>query len=284
MRILLYLLLALALLRLVVVVARQRFRRTTDEQVRAFLELPAVEEGPAQIREKELAGLPPPVARWLRASGAAGRPIPRYVRLRQRGSMATAPGSKPLAARAEQYFRTDLPGFVWHVDVRAGGILPLFSGRDTFRDGRGRMRIELAALLPVVDQADERIDQGAMLRFLAEIVWFPGAALRPWIRWDPIDDRSARATMEWGGRSCSALFRFDEADRVVGLEAERYMGGGEAARLHRWIVRATAWRSPGGVEIPVAGEVVWDLPEGEFVFYRWEVPELDYDLPALYRR
>ena len=31
------------------------------------------------------------------------------------------------------------------------------------------------------------------------------------------------------------------------------------------------------VEVPSEGEVVWHLPEGDFVFYRWTLRALEYD-------
>ena len=73
------------------------------------------------------------------------------------------------------------PEFIWRVRVQMMHVLPV-AGRDSYVDGRGRMLIKLGSVVPVVDAADEKIDQGALLRFLGEIVWFPAAALSPYIR------------------------------------------------------------------------------------------------------
>ena len=69
-------------------------------------------------------------------------------------------------------------------------VLPI-AGRDRYADGHGHMLIKLASLLTVADGAGPEIDQGTLLRYLGEIVWFPSAALRDYISWEAIDERSA---------------------------------------------------------------------------------------------
>ena len=110
---------------------------------------------------------------------------------------------------AAQVFSVDPPGFVWTVDARMMGVLPI-AGRDRYVSGHGGMLIELGSLFPVADASGPEIDQGAMLRYLGEIVWFPSAALSDTIAWEAIDTHSARATMRFAGRSVSAVFAFDD--------------------------------------------------------------------------
>jgi hypothetical protein len=66
------------------------------------------------------------------------------------------------------------------------------------------------------------------------------------------------------------------------MSAERYMGAGDAATLERWVIPAREWKVLDGVQIPVAGDVVWKLKAGDFNYYRWEVTQVEYDLPELY--
>ena len=262
----------------VVAAAQARFDRETDRVVRSLLSRAPAAAG-APVRREELQPLPAPIRRWLEASGAVGRPRTRTVHLWQRGELRTAPGQGWMPAEAEQVFTLDEPAFAWRVKVRMMRVLPV-AGRDTYLDGRGRMLIELASLVPMVDASDEKIHQGALLRFLGEMVWFPSAALSPYLAWEPIDETSARATMTWRGVSASAVFSFDERGRVREMSAQRWMGGGEKATLERWVVAATEWREMDGVAIPVKGEVVWRLKEGDFSYYRWAITALQYDRPA----
>ncbi len=67
------------------------------------------------------------------------------------------------------------------------------TGRDKFVDGKG-----------------EKMDEGTLQRFLAEIVWFPSAALSQYITWEAIDSLSAKATMNYKGTNGSGLVAISE--------------------------------------------------------------------------
>jgi hypothetical protein len=99
-------------------------------------------------------------------------------------------------------------------------------------------------------------------------VWFPSAALAPYITWAPIDDRQARATLAFKGTSASAVFEFDDRGRCARITARRSYNGGS---LETWIIPVTAWKTIRGIEIPVRGGAVWRLASGDFDYYQWEI-------------
>ena len=260
--------------------ADARFQDDTDEQVRVLFA--RASSGEARVVTSDALGpLPPPVQRWLENAGVVGKRMPRTIRLKQQGQMRIAPDKDEVQATAQQYFRVDEPEFIWRVRLRMMRVLPI-SGRDTYLDGRGHMLIKVGSLVPVVDAADEKIDQGALLRFLGEIVWFPAAALSPYIRWEPIDAASAKATMTYQGVSGSAQFTFDNQGRFVGLTADRYFGGGADAKIERWKIEAHEWKTMDGCVVPVRGDVRWKLEAGDSTFHRWEITEVEYDPPGLF--
>ncbi|HSO36081.1 MAG TPA: DUF6544 family protein [Labilithrix sp.] len=237
---------------------------------------------PAPVRvvaPQDLAPLPSPVRRWLERSGIVGRDAASTVRLRQRGEMHTANDAPWMPVEAEQYFTVDDPGFVWWMDSRMMKVLPL-CGRDKYVAGEGEMLIKAAGLVNVANDRGPKIDQGAMLRYLAEIVWFPSAALRSYIAWEAIDETHATATMTNHGVTASAVFAFDALGRVVSTSAHRYYGA--SGGLERWGGRITDWRVLRGVEIGARGEVVWQLASGDFTFFRWEIVDVETNLAALY--
>ena len=65
--------------------------------------------------------------------------------------------------------------------------LPLLRARDEYRLGRGRMYAKLTALITVFDVQGEKLDQGAMVRYLSEMIWFPTAFLGENITWQAVD-------------------------------------------------------------------------------------------------
>lgn len=228
---------------------------------------------PEPVAQETLAGLPPCVQNWLTQSGVVGKPKAAIVHLKQKGLMRTKPGGEWMPGEAEQYFNTEQPGFIWTIRLQMPPGLPV-AGRDKYADGKGNMLIEAFSLIPIVNGKGDKIDQGTLLRFLGEIVWFPSAALSPYIKWEEIDSSSARATMEYKGIKASGVFTFDDQGKFISMSAERYMGSGDGATLEKWHIPASEWQVMNGVRIPVKGEVVWKLREGDFSYYQWEITEI----------
>ena len=263
-----------------VAAATRRFQQRIDGEARTLLAA-ALGATDRTVEADDIARLPAPVRRWLQASGVVGRPRAVTVRLRQRGEMRTAPDKPWMPVTAEQYFSVDPPGFVWSVRARMIGGLPI-AGRDRYADGRGNLLIKVASLVTVANGAGPEIDQGSLLRFLGEIVWFPSAALSDEITWEAIDDHAARATMRHAGVAASAIFTFDARGRFLSLAADRYMASPGGARLEKWVIPASAWRTVRGVDMPVAGNAIWKLSSGDFDYYRWEIVDVEVNHPALY--
>lgn len=256
--------------------AESRFSASVDRERSELLRASSVASSVVTLASTDSRPLPPPVRHWLEASGSLGRRPARTVVLEQRGQLRTDPDSAWMPATARQTFTVDPPGFIWQVKTTMFGALPV-SGRDLFAHGRGSMRIAAAGLSKVVDAEGDKIDHGTMLRFLGEIVWFPSAALASYVSWQPIDQTRARATMQHENLAVTAIFEFDEQGRVVGLHAERYLGGEADAQLTPWTVSCTDWQRFEGIEVPSRGDVAWILPSGRFSYYLWEITRLEFD-------
>ena len=100
-------------------VSRARF----DELVAA--EFAAQPLTPAVIlTEDDLAPLPIPVQRYVRASGAVGRPRPRNVRIEFDAVMRRKPGDPGMAARSVQYNFFGRPSRLFFMTARMFGLPP----------------------------------------------------------------------------------------------------------------------------------------------------------------
>jgi len=276
-RIILILFAALILLILFALVwGRWSFDRMVDSELAAFLPSP-LPEG-EMVTPGAIASLPAPVQRWLIRSGVVGREAIQLVHLRQRGEMLNKPGGPWLPVVSEQYFRTAEPGFIWVADVKMMPFLHL-AGRDMYQDGKGRMVIKLLSLLPVVNASGADTDQGTMLRWLAETVWFPSAALSPYITWEVVDSLSAKAVMSYGGVTASGIFTFTPEGDFISFQADRYYFRKEGSTLEPWLVRVEegGHGELAGIRMPLRCTVTWRLKEGDFTWYRLTIEGSEYD-------
>jgi hypothetical protein len=230
------------------------------------------------VRPEQLESLPAPVRRYLIYTGVVGKPIPQAVRVRQRGQIRPAKGQPWLPFSAEEVYTVDPPGFVWKVLAQAGP-LPV-PGRDQYRYGAGRMQICPLGLFSAVDASGPELDQGAMMRFFNEIIWFPGAFLKENITWREIDDLSAEATFTDSGKSISAVLQFDASGRVLNFIAQRYMFGDDGGSLQTWSTPIATYGKLGGLRLPLTGSAVWNLPDGDFEYIQLEITDVEYDPPG----
>lgn len=255
-----------------------QFRNTAAQEVKNFFQEPAPE--PSIISKAQTDQLPEPVKKWIIHSGAANQKTSVFVRLRQKGTLRTSRKSKWLEMNAEQYFRTDQPGFVWttHMDY----ALTHISGKDDFLNGKGHMLIKLASLITVADATGRETDQGTMLRYLAEIQWFPSMALSPYISWVPVSSSSAIAIMTYKGLSVKGTFLFTPEGDIASFEAKRYMENNGRYSMETWYVPVTEYKVFGGIRVPAKGTAIWKLKDGDFNWFNWEITEIDYNMATMY--
>jgi len=251
------------------------FDRMVNDELNSFLPEKEIEK---KIVTAEMIGeLPPVVQRWLKRSNIVGKEIIQLAHLSQRGEMKTRPEGSWMSVDAEQYITANPPGFIWVADVKSS-LLHL-SGRDKYEEGRGHMLIKLFSLIPVVDAKGKEIDQGALLRYLGEIVWAPSAALSDYITWEEMDSTTARATMSYGGITASGIFNFDGNGDFVSFEADRYYYRKEGSTLERWVITAKKnYKEFEGIRVPVALSVTWKFETGDFTWYKLEIREIDYNI------
>ena len=236
----------------------------------------------ATVQPTDYADAPTPVQRYFKAIGIDGQPVIHSVRLKQHGQMRTSPNGAWIPIEAEQYLSVDPPGFVWLAKTKILGIFPMWV-RDRFIDGRGEMWIRPLGLFTVARNAGPEIDQGTMLRYLAEMAWFPTALLSSkHLQWEGIDDRSARAVFTLGEQSIAASFEFGDSGLIGRVEAQRYYDTGDGYELKRWSGIHTDYQDVDGVRIPTGAALTWHLDDGDFTWLKLEITDVEFDNPTRY--
>lgn len=231
------------------------------------------------VTAEMLRHLPMPVQRYLHFTGVVGQPWINTVHLRQRGRFRTAADRPWMPMSAEQRYATDPPSFVWNARFKIAG-LPLIRARDRYQDGKGHMFARLAGLFRLFDVRGEKLDQGTMMRYLNEMIWFPIAFLGENVTWDAVDDSSAQVSFHDCGKSVSARMHFDGEGRVTDFNALRYREAGGTFSLDPWSTPITGYGRFAGLRLPVRGKAVWNLPSGDLEYAVLEILEIEYNRPA----
>ncbi len=257
------------------------FHQQVGQEIEALLD--QFDESPSRtVALADHEDIPVPVQRYFEAIGIEAQPVIRSVRLKQRGQMRTSPEGGWIPIEAEQYITVEPPGFVWLAKTRVMGVLPMWV-RDRFIDGHGEMWIRPLGLVTLGRSAGPEIDQGTMLRYLAEMAWLPTALLpSERLQWEAIDDRSARAILTLADRSVDATFEFGPSGLIQRVESQRYYDTGNGYDLKRWSGVHSDYREVEGMLIPTGAELTWHLHDGDFTWLRLEITDIEFDNPTRY--
>jgi hypothetical protein len=228
------------------------------------------------VSEEMLEGLPEPVQRYLTYTGVIDKPWVHSVFLKQTGRFRQSVDQPWMPMAAEQTYSVDPPGFVWDARFKMAG-LPLLRARDAYEDGHGHMYGKLAGLFTVFDVRGEQLDQGAMLRYLSEMIWFPSAFLGDNISWESLDDHSARVTLSDRGKEVSGVLYFDTEGRVTNFTTQRYREVDGDFSLDPWSTPIGRYGTLAGLNLPVTGKAMWNLPAGDLDYVELEITELVYN-------
>jgi hypothetical protein len=120
------------------------------------------------------------------------------------------------------------------------------------------------------------LNQGELMRFFAEAAWYPTALLpSQGVRWEAIDDTSARGTLTDDATTVSLVFRFNAEGVIDTFRAEaRYR---DKLTAMPWGGRFWEYSVRNGMLIPLEGEVGWEHPEGIRLYFKGRFTEINYE-------
>ena len=207
---------------------------------------------------RELEGLPVPVQRYFRAVLKDGQPLIASATFELAGTInmsETGDNWKPFTSWQRAIVHR--PGFVWN------GSVTLFPGisahvHDSYIAGVGRLHAAILGLFTAAEvQGNGEIARGELMRFFAEMAWYPSALLpSQGMHWEAVDDRSANATLVDGAVSLTLLFGFDEAGPITTVHAEaRGASVGKDMVMLPWDCSLSNYELRHGMLVPTHGEV-----------------------------
>jgi hypothetical protein len=240
-------------------------RRTTEPQI---------------YDPKEIEGLPAPVQRFFRTVLKDGQAIVAAVKLSQQGEFnLKETKAKWNSFTATQFVTTQRLGFDWDARIQMAPGINAFV-HDTYMLGEGSLHASLLGLFTVADvRSTPEANQGELLRFFAEATWYPTALLpSQGVRWEAIDDNSARATLTDGATTVSVVFQFNVEGAIATMRAEaRYR---DKLTAMPWGGRFWEYSVRNGMLIPLEGEVGWEYPEGIRLYFKGKITEINYEFAS----
>jgi len=219
---------------------------------------------------KQLEGLPDPVQRYFKSVLVENQPYINSVRLTHNGQFKTDIHKNWRDIKGEQYFTTKVPSFIWQ------GKIGILSAKDMYLHDKGKLVVIFSNLFKIINVQGENYNQGELLRWLAESVWFPTNLLpSEHLKWHAVDDNSAKLTFSYKGMELYYIVSFNENDHIYKLETKRIYKGD---KLRYWIGECYKYKELNGVKIPTIMKASWYLNKTEYNYALFNIKEIEYEV------
>lgn len=245
----------------------------------AFAAQPA---GPAPVvTADQLAPLPAAIRGYLAFTGALDKPRPRNMRLAFQAEMWRKPGGSPMDVRTEQYNFFDRPTRLFFLDTSMFA-LPV-AGLHAYGDGNASMLIRAASLFDVVNASGPELAAAETVTALNDLTLYaPGALLDPRIHFEELDERRVRVTFAPGDHRVSAELHFGDQGELVSFVSDDRgaLQDDGSFEKQRWSTPVSDYRDVDGRRVPTYGEAIYHTASGDFVYGRFRVTSVAWDLPG----
>jgi len=262
---------AIILVVVITSIARAIFNKSVDHELSTMFEAAHDGSGSGQTPK---AALPPIVTKWLAISRSTDK-VPSKIRLSQEGFMRSKPSADWMSFNAAQHYTINPPGFIWNSQIHAG--MMTIAGRDKFGNGKGNMLIKPFYIYNLANTSGPEMDQGTMLRYMGELMWFPEAAVMDYFHWEEIDSTSAALSMTYNGVTANGTFAFYNNGLVKSFTAQRFGNFDGEFRKETWEVWVNEHNVINGRLVGSKCKVTWKLKEGDFTWLLLDVKDISYE-------
>jgi uncharacterized protein DUF6544 len=226
---------------------------------------------PRAVAASELAPLPEPARRYLRFMRVLEHPRVESFRVSARGRFRLRPDAGWMKASAWQYNAREPIARLFYMTVRMARVLPVL-GRDTYREGRGRMQVRPLDLFTVEDGRGPEYDLGELVTWLNDgALLAPSMLLGGAVAWNEVDADSFELAVTDHGRTARARVLIDGRGAPVDFQTtDRYYPEGKEMRRGRWSTPVSGMTEVDGRPVAAGGRALWRREDGDFCYAELE--------------
>lgn len=230
-----------------------------------------------QFTSSMAAPLPQPVQRYLHFALKEGQPNIRYARLKQRARFRHGENRPWFDVRATEYISGMEPAFVWDAILQHNAFW-WRTAKLSFQSGTGSGHIKLFGAITLQELGGPETDVSMLFRFLSELVWLPTALLpTKTLRWEAIDDTTARGIITDGTTTVQADFYIDDIGRIDSIVTNsKYRDFKSGFEQHKFTLKCRRYTECEGVMIPMEVDFIWNMPSGDYTYGQFMLDDVRY--------
>lgn len=227
------------------------------------------------LKEQDIQHLPVAVQRYLHYTGLMGKPkvinmkVEMEVRMREKGKDF-------FSARAVQYNFFDEPTRLFFMKAKMfGSTVP---GYHHYINGNAVMDIRLFGWIPIVKKEGQLMNKTETVTLFNDMcLMAPATLIDQRIQWQVIDANTVKAIFTNHNISITAILYFNELGQLVNFYSEDRM----EVKMMKHLPFTTpvhSYKKINGFNLFQEGDAVWEYPDGKFVYGKFRLKDVQYNL------
>lgn len=229
------------------------------------------------LTEADLQSLPLPVQKYLRYCGVVNKPKIKNMRVVFDGEMREK-GKDWFTFSSTQYNFFGEPARLFFMKARMFGMV--VPGYHDYQHATAKMNIKLFGLFPVVQASGKKMNQAETVTLFNDMcLMAPAALIDKRIVWQQVDSLTAKAIFTNGAINIAAMLYFNAAGQLINFTSDDRYAIAEM-KQYRFSTPVKDYRQLNGQNIFTYGETTWQYPDGAFVYGKFYLKSIEYNVPA----
>jgi len=226
-----------------------------------------------------VSSLPPIVQKYFSTVLRDGQQYIDFIEMTQEADFRTQIDGDWSHLSADVWYSANEPGLVWK--ARFGtSILPYKTAWLEFIHGKGHGLVRLLGTITLLETHGFEADITLLSRYLMEAVWFPTVLLPSrQIEWSAVSELSAKAEITFEGLCASAIFTFTEDGLIENIVThDKFRDFKGSFEKEQFTLHCKNYKQFQKITIPTEVEFVWNLPDKDFLYGKFRVENIRYEL------
>jgi hypothetical protein len=227
------------------------------------------------LTEADIALLPIPIQKYIRYAGAVNKPKVKNMKIVFDGEMRDK-GKDFFKFTSTQYNFFDDPTRLFFMKAKMYGV-PV-PGYHCYQNKTATMQIKLLGLFNIVNVKGTEMNKAETVTVFNDMcLMAPATLIDNRIAWTAIDSLSAKAIFTNGINKITATLYFNEIGQLINfISDDRYAI--TDMKQYRFSTPVKEYTQMNGINIWKYGETIWHYPDGEFVYGKFIMKSIEYNV------
>jgi hypothetical protein len=178
--------------------------------------------------------------------------------------------------RSEQFNFFEDPTRLFFMKAKLFGVT--VPGYHNYHEATASMDIRFFGLFPIVQVHGVEMNKAETVTVFNDMcIMAPATLIDKRIQWQAIDNASTKAIFTNGTHKISATLYFNGKGELVNFVSDDRYAISDV-KQYRFSTPMKDYRLLNGINVPYYGEAVWHYPEGEFVYGKFSLVTVEYNV------